>query len=1186
MERATIDESLETPSRNDDGVSDADRRVRFEPLGVEKVAGENGVSTQVSSGDREVDEFVEEYVINVGTMDDETARQRQARFSARPRDLENYEIDRLIEDLRAEVMELSVPQVNLESWTKSSVLGIFLVFVLAWLFGVVVQICFYTTHGGFQVYSTYLLLGFLLTFSFTTFAFLMISFTPRMCIRCCKKQIVLPQQGLIVIIVWYNFFLGINGYNIWEYWNSFHLAVKASQGMSGDAYSTQFWQVITAGLNDSSIVSIIAPSTCLYFIFWCTMLNLGRYFTIGIIGKFEALDILLFEKSKRREHTLIHRSAASSSNSILVSAEEEGGTNIRQRNRFKSVLTQASAVVAGRETKIQEWRDVKKKRKMHWCSMYYCCCCCCCCSETRCADSTSSRGVLRRGFSCRFYLYIAVYYVLTLKFASDLSFIPSSVPFMGILTMLRVCLATNPENGRSFCDYDSQTHSRIIAILVMGVLEVGLFVIIHVVSKRALRVLKKVPYAHNRSNFLGHSFTQASTIIMWLMVYSLALWDIFAPSLDSLTHRTEFPNNNITVDNIVTVLDPLYIVGSSSTTPSYFCIYLVQSTWIVLFAYAYLPVDSVGCKGWWVPSKRVVNFKRKENIAAELEINDNGELVNESGESLPPTAEVVQGSNDKKDAIAEDTLRDHFSENPLYIAREEEFDRILGQNGLGVAAQFCGVQVILEDEELDDYQNDNIIPTTGIQLKTLNKHLGAARSQRSSVSEATEAEIGYDRTLAGKRISQVLSHVLVLDTEIAMFNFAAITYVLGNKKKPLSQEKEQELIGDSKYVLLEHIVDAETDTHAIVCVSEDRVVISFRGTASSSNVKTDLDYNWSVFDEAQSVEPLPSTNPMEQKALQKQPQVHTGFLAAYRAVQQKIRDIASPYIFKRRKDLSVKSQKRAVFVTGHSLGGGLAVLCAFDLGCYINAFVDERAAICCTTYGSPRIGNYSFVQRYKRIVPTTKRFVMASDIIPKTPPRLLRGPYHGYHHVGLELMLDLDGNLLIGPNLAERLMLHGLKRPTRKTHFCSRYCLGLIMWAARMKTDAKIWVVLVNRMVKFAKNDIALRDQELVRMSTVFYNEGVIWELEKKELRNTGVQTRFSKLDCAQLDSESLISLEDTMEASADPGGVIVETTFADLRQRLELARSTGNQISPEDWDEIFELVQTSQARLGDVLLP
>jgi len=38
---------------------------------------------------------------------------------------------------------------------------------------------------------------------------------------------------------------------------------------------------------------------------------------------------------------------------------------------------------------------------------------------------------------------------------------------------------------------------------------------------------------------------------------------------------------------------------------------------------------------------------------------------------------------------------------------------------------------------------------------------------------------------------------------------------------------------------------------------------------------------------------------------------------------------------------------------------------AFDFGLHFNKNI---AGIQCTTFGSPRVGNYSFVKRYERIV--------------------------------------------------------------------------------------------------------------------------------------------------------------------------------------------------------------------------
>ena len=59
----------------------------------------------------------------------------------------------------------------------------------------------------------------------------------------------------------------------------------------------------------------------------------------------------------------------------------------------------------------------------------------------------------------------------------------------------------------------------------------------------------------------------------------------------------------------------------------------------------------------------------------------------------------------------------------------------------------------------------------------------------------------------------------------------------------------------------------------------------------------------------------------------------------------------------------------SVWVTGHSLGGALATLCALDLqtDLHINATV--------YTYGSPRVGNVAFAQYYNSLVPNTFRIV-------------------------------------------------------------------------------------------------------------------------------------------------------------------------------------------------------------------
>lgn len=218
--------------------------------------------------------------------------------------------------------------------------------------------------------------------------------------------------------------------------------------------------------------------------------------------------------------------------------------------------------------------------------------------------------------------------------------------------------------------------------------------------------------------------------------------------------------------------------------------------------------------------------------------------------------------------------------------------------------------------------------------------------------------------------------------------------------------------------------------------------------------------------------------------------------------------------------------------TGHSLGGALAVVCAFDFACYLKSLLNENdhPAIGCTTFGCPRIGTYSFLKRYRRMVPSTKRFVIASDIIPKTPPRMFKTMYSGYHHVGTELLLDLNGNLLISPHSVERAMLHGFRRVNTRMHFCSRYCLGLTFWCTRMKIDPDMWPIHINDMLTYAKSDILKRDKKLLQSAYgVFMKEGVISNLDAVEKRNIGTQVDLEAGELL-LPREQVLSKQELME--------------------------------------------------------
>lgn len=69
----------------------------------------------------------------------------------------------------------------------------------------------------------------------------------------------------------------------------------------------------------------------------------------------------------------------------------------------------------------------------------------------------------------------------------------------------------------------------------------------------------------------------------------------------------------------------------------------------------------------------------------------------------------------------------------------------------------------------------------------------------------------------------------------------------------------------------------------------------------------------------------------------------------------------------------------STYVTGHSMGGTLAILAAYDFSVSFDIAVEMY------NFGGPRVGNPSFVRNYNRHVPNSYRVVMDGDIVPGVP---------------------------------------------------------------------------------------------------------------------------------------------------------------------------------------------------------
>jgi hypothetical protein len=83
---------------------------------------------------------------------------------------------------------------------------------------------------------------------------------------------------------------------------------------------------------------------------------------------------------------------------------------------------------------------------------------------------------------------------------------------------------------------------------------------------------------------------------------------------------------------------------------------------------------------------------------------------------------------------------------------------------------------------------------------------------------------------------------------------------------------------------------------------------------------------------------------------------------------------------------------RRIHITGHSLGGALAILAAYR-GVEVGVFPASRLLV--TTFGSPRVGNAAFAKCFNKIeFLDVKRVVSPFDAVPDLPPRLA-----GFRHV-------------------------------------------------------------------------------------------------------------------------------------------------------------------------------------------
>lgn len=162
--------------------------------------------------------------------------------------------------------------------------------------------------------------------------------------------------------------------------------------------------------------------------------------------------------------------------------------------------------------------------------------------------------------------------------------------------------------------------------------------------------------------------------------------------------------------------------------------------------------------------------------------------------------------------------------------------------------------------------------------------------------------------------------------------------------------------------------------------SEENIVVAFRGTQSEIDWLANADAYQTRYPFA----------PGRGK-------VHRGFMDIYESCREQIINTL----------LSMPANSN-IYITGHSLGGALAVINALDVAA--NTFFKPVMY----NFAGPRTGNPIFAFQYNRLVTNSIRIVNEHDLVPKLPPVIILAPLPCkvlcYRHVKKDYKISFQMN--------------------------------------------------------------------------------------------------------------------------------------------------------------------------------
>lgn len=192
-----------------------------------------------------------------------------------------------------------------------------------------------------------------------------------------------------------------------------------------------------------------------------------------------------------------------------------------------------------------------------------------------------------------------------------------------------------------------------------------------------------------------------------------------------------------------------------------------------------------------------------------------------------------------------------------------------------------------------------------------------------------------------------------------------------------------------------HVPSTDTQAWLYVNRNSKSILVAFRGTETNKIKDVVLDltaYPTKPGPACDEVYILKPTDALKYEDIR----LHSGFLTGYNSVREAILQVVY--------DITQWEKDWNICITGHSLGGALATLCAFEFSNRRNE-QGGGPVIGMMNFGAPRVGNKAFAHIYNNTVLYSFRVVDREDIVHLIPPF--------YTHTAKELLCFPDGEVFV-----------------------------------------------------------------------------------------------------------------------------------------------------------------------------